>query len=127
MVVIYILSGLFVLFVLLQLGMSLKSRMQKGKEAPHLDGSYGKAIQDGRKALFYFYSPACGACRPMTPVIEKLQQQHPNVFKINVAHEMATARKFGIMATPSTVLVENNRIAEFLLGPQREDKLAALL
>ena len=44
--------------------------MKKGKAAPELTGSFGKAINGGKTALFYFYSPSCGACRSMTPVVE---------------------------------------------------------
>jgi thioredoxin 1 len=40
---------------------------------------------------------------------------------------MATARKFGVMGTPSTVLVREGKIAEFLVGPQSRERIGELL
>ncbi len=126
MIVIYIIGGVILAFFTLQYIMILKMKRKKGKPAPVLDGNYQKAMKKG-KSLFYFYSPSCGACRPMTPIIEKIGKKHRNVFTINIQHDLDTARKFGIMGTPATVLVENGTIGEFLIGPQKEEVLQGLL
>lgn len=123
MTILYVILGAIALFFLLQFGMVWKMRLKKGKPAPELGGRF----KGNGKKLFYFYSPSCGACKPMTPVIEKLKKKNRNVFKVNIANDMATARKFGVMGTPSTVLVDEGVIREFLVGPQPEDKIRALI
>lgn len=127
MTIVYIIVGVIVLFFALQYGLVLKMRFKKGKQVPELDGKYGRAIQNGKKAIFYFYSQSCGACRPMTPIIDQYVKKSKNVYKVDIARDMATARKFGVMGTPSTVLVENGIIKEFLVGPQSEAKLSQLI
>jgi thioredoxin 1 len=92
-----------------------------------VSGPVGKAIQRGDRVLLYFFSPGCGACRPMTPMIEKISKSRKNVFPIDISRDMTIARKFGVMGTPSTVLVETGKISEFLVGPQPEEKLRSLI
>lgn len=121
--IIYIILGLVGLFVLLQVGLRLSVYLKKGKSAPELSGKYAKAASDPAPALFYFYSEQCGACKPMTPVVEKLKKEYRNVFKVNIQKDMKTAKKFGVMGTPSTVIVQNGEIKQFWMGPQPEDKL----
>jgi thioredoxin 1 len=127
MIAIYLVVALILAFFLLQYGMVLKMRMKKGKPAPELTGSYAKALKTGNKSLFYFYSPGCGACRPMTPLIEKMMKQYKNIFKVNISQDMDTARRFGVMGTPATILVRDGRIAEFLVGPQQEKRIIELM
>lgn len=123
----YILAGIIGVFSLMQIMIAIKSRMQKNKPAPELKGKYGEALKSNSASLFYFYSPGCRACKPMTPLIEKMGKTNPQVFKIDVSREMEIARSFGIMATPSTILVKDGIIKEFLLGPQSESALANLI
>lgn len=127
MTIVYIIIGIVVLFFAFQYGLVLKMRFKKGKKVPELDGKYGKVIQSGRKAVFYFYSQSCHACKPMTPIVDQFVKKRKNIYKVDITRDMATARKFGVMGTPSTVLVENGIIKEFLVGPQSEDKLAHLI
>ena len=102
-------------------------KLKKGKNAPELTGKYAKAVRSGKKTLFYFYSTNCGACKPMTPIIEQYTRKNPNYFKVNIQNDMDTARRFGVMGTPSTVIVEGGKIQEFLVGPVPEEKLHSLL
>lgn len=123
----YILAGIIGMFALLQIMIAVKSRLQKNKPAPQLQGHYGEALKENAAALFYFYSPGCRACGPMTPLVEQMRKDNPRVFKIDVSREMGVAKSFGIMATPSTILVKDGIIKEFLLGPQSQSTLSSLI
>ncbi len=127
MTILYIVLGVIALFFLLQFFMAFKMRLQKGKPAPVVSGAAGKAIQRGDKVLLYFFSPNCGACRTMTPVVQKMAKSQKNVYPVDISRDLTVARQFGVMGTPSTVLVETGKISEFLVGPQPEAKLRSLL
>ncbi len=127
MFVIYIFGGIVAIFILLQFSLRVAMKFKKGKPAPHLNGKAGSVIKSGKKALFYFYSPQCGACRAMTPVVKTMAGRNKNIFPINIAEDMETARKFGVMGTPSTVLVESGKIRDFIMGPKSETEIAALM
>jgi thioredoxin 1 len=126
-ILLIVIAALVVGFFGLQILMVRKMQKAKGKPAPQLDGRVGALISKGKKVMFYFYSPSCRMCSTTTPIIEELSKVHTNVFKIDISQDMATARKFGIMGTPSTVVVENGIVSEFKVGPVPQQELANLL
>jgi len=122
-----IIGGFFALTIGMQLLIRYKSAALKGKPAPDLGGRPGKIIQKGKAALFYFYSPSCGACAAMTPAVKALSKSNEGVFPVDISSDMAVARKFGVMATPTLVVVKNRVIEQILIGPQPTASLAGYL
>ncbi len=127
MIILYILAAILLALFALRFFFVLKMRRMKGRPAPKLAGRHGKAISTGGKVLFYFHSPNCGACRSMTPMVKSMAELSETVFSIDVSRDYQTASQFGIMATPTTVLVEEGGVKELLLGPQPESRLRSLL
>ncbi len=126
-IVIIVAIAIAVLFFGFQKFMVFKMSRKKGKPAPELKGTLGKAIKNGKISLFYFYSPSCGACKSMTPIVEGYTKNNPRCFKVDVSKDMDTARAFGVMGTPSTVVIENGIIRDFFVGPKPQAQLTALL
>lgn len=127
-VVVIIVFGLLVLFVGLPLLMMFRMKRQEGKAAPELSGKSGHWLSKGRPALFYFYSPSCGACRTMTPVMKKLAEDRKGgVFLIDITQDLDTAQKFGVIATPTTIHVSEGVIQQVFMGPKPADVLEELL
>ena len=77
--------------------------------------------------MVYFYSPTCRACKVQTPVIDRLISDGHEIQKVDISRDISTARKFGVMATPTTVVLEGDKIVEFLVGAKTEDKLRKYL
>jgi len=131
MTVVYLLLGLLAAFVglllVMRVVMVLRARAVQGKAAPSLTGAAGKAIRMGRPALFYFFSPSCGACHSMTPEIMRMRKQRrDSVFPIDISRDMDTARKFSVMATPTTICVSGGIVKKVLIGPQSKSVLEHL-
>lgn len=63
----------------------------------------------------------------MTPLVAQLQQTHHNLIKVDVAQSLALARAFGVAATPSFVLVEDDTIRQVRLGGMSEKRLRHML
>ncbi|MCX8009630.1 MAG: thioredoxin family protein [Ignavibacteria bacterium] len=82
-----------------------------------------KSIIMNEKNLFYFYSPNCSACKVQAPIIEKLKSELKNIYSIDISKDVSFARTFGIMATPSVVVVNKGRIEDYLIGVQKEETL----
>ena len=104
-----------------------KARRIKGRPVTGLTGPLGEAVNAGRPVLAYFFSPSCAACVRQTPVVQRLQQEYPDVFAVNVSENVETARHLGVMGTPSIVLIREGAVQEFLLGFQPEARLKSLL
>lgn len=122
----YVVIAIVGFFVFMRLMVGLSGKMKKGKKIPPFSGEIGKKIQAGEKMLLYFYTPSCGACRAMTPVIEEMKKKKNNVYKINLAKERNIGQIFGVMGTPATVIVENSTIDQFILGARTEKFLTSL-
>ena len=131
MTVLYILGaiviGFFALMIGLRIVMVLKARGRQRKAVPALGGKQGKHVGKGRTARFYFNSPGCGACAAMTPVETGMAKKYKGVFPVDISRDMDTARKFGVMATPTTVLVKKGLIEKVIIGPQPGHALEALI
>jgi thioredoxin 1 len=114
----------FLLFNLLPLWRAYRAR---GRVVPELDSVLTAAQRDQPRLLVYFWSRSCGMCRNMTPVIDQLAQERPDVVKINTAESTTLARHFGVMATPSLALVERGIIRKIVVGARTEPQIRALL
>ena len=125
--IISILALVVFLFFGFQYFMVLKTKFKKGKAAPQLGGKFNEALKGTGISLFYFYSPSCGACRTMTPVVSRYTKNNSRCFKIDISKDMETARAFGVMGTPSTVLVEGGIIKDFIVGARPESDLVGML
>jgi thioredoxin 1 len=99
----------------------------RGRAVPELDAMLNDAQRAQERLLVYFWSPGCGACRPMTPVMDKLAAERGNVLKVNVAQSLALARRFGVMGTPSLALVEKGILKQLVVGARSEPQIRALL
>jgi len=125
--ILYIVLTIVGLFVLMQLYIRLSAVLKKGKVIEGVKGKLGSDIRSGRKLLVYFYTNSCAACKPMTPMIDHLKKEFKNIHKINLASEMDVARAFGVMGTPATILVEDQKIKSFNLGAKTESFLRNLI
>lgn len=113
--------------LILQLLPLLRARRARGRQLSALDPALQQRFGGHPRALLYFWSPQCGMCRRVTPIVDELQAERGDIFKIDVQAEPGTARALGVMATPSFVVVEDGRIASVLLGGRSEDRIRALL
>lgn len=106
----------------LQMAMARRARASIGGEAPAAAGPPTE-----KPAAFYFYSPSCGPCRVMAPTVDALAAEGRDVRKVDVSQDLQTAMAFGVMATPTTVVVRGGKVQEVLLGVVPRAKLEALL
>jgi thioredoxin 1 len=115
--VVAVLVGGFVgLMVLMQVLVRVRARLQTGKDVPPLAGPLGKHVARGRRALVYFHSPGCAACRPMTPRLQALSKRSEGVYLVDVSLDLDTARALKIMATPSFVEIDAGKVVGYHVG-----------
>jgi len=113
-------------FMIMRLMVWVSGKLKKGKKIPPFSGEIGERIQKGEKLLLYFYSPSCGACKAMTPVVEDMMNKKDNVYKINLAKDYDIGKIFGIMGTPATIVVNDSKIDQYILGARSKQFLVGL-
>ncbi len=124
----YVLGAIAVLWVLMQMRPVLAGRRMRGK----LAADFSLLLEAGQaghaRYLLYFYNEYCGPCRSMYPNIEALAARFPGqVLKVDVQQSSELARAFGVMVTPTSLLVNDGRIAQVLLGVKGVRRLERLL
>lgn len=115
-------------FVALTVGVQVWARARaaklKGQPLPPLPGEAGARIQQSPRALIYFFTTSCAACRPVTPKMQALAAQGQPVFPVDAMQAPELAQALSVMATPTTVEVQDGRVVGVYLGPPKADVFA---
>ncbi|MCK5809123.1 thioredoxin family protein [bacterium] len=121
--------GAFIaLMLFVNLKVVLAGRKRIGTPVPYITGKLGNKIAAGDALCFYFFSPMCGACKTMTPMMESLQPTFPGVIQVvNIQRSADIAKKLGVQATPTTVMIKNGKIAHFIVGVRPSSRLSNLI
>ncbi|MGA2362740.1 MAG: thioredoxin domain-containing protein [Candidatus Aminicenantales bacterium] len=75
---------------------------------PTRDQAYALFQNSGLPVLVDFFSPTCGPCYMMHPVVERLAKRRAGeltAVRVNVDRDPELAQKFGIRAVPTFVVV----------------------
>jgi thioredoxin 1 len=125
--VLIIIVAILVLFFLMQIWIVRKSKSRKGKQLDNVGGEIGKAMAKHQSLILYFFTPTCAACRTQTPMVEELKKSFPNIFSVDLLKDLSIGQQIGVMATPTTLVIENKVIKEVFLGAQRKEKILSYL
>ena len=93
------------------------------------EAKYEELIRSGATVLLDFYADWCGPCRMLSPVIEQIADEHPEIVvgKVNVDRENALAMRFGIVSIPFVALIKNGEVVARSLGYRQKDELLSVL
>ena len=88
-----------------------------------------EVMQSDKPVLIDFYADWCGPCKMMSPVVEEVSDEMPDVkvCKINIDEEMDLAQKYGVMSIPTLILFKNGQAAQRLVGVRPEEEIRELL
>lgn len=123
-VVMALVMGFIALSVGLQVVAKVKAGKLKGQPLPMLPGDVGARIGQSPRALIYFFTPQCAACRPVTPKMKALAAEGKPVFPIDAMQAPELAQALSVMATPTTVEVEGGRVVGVHIGAPKAEVFA---
>ena len=81
------------------------------------------------KVLVDFFATWCGPCKMLSPVLEELSNQNPDllILKIDVDEVGALAARFGVQAIPTLMLFKDGKLVETRMGYQNLNQLLAFV
>ena len=87
-------------------------------------------LEEKTTALVDFWSPRCGPCRMLAPILDKFADEAPEgtlVAKVNTDEEGDLAQKYGIMYIPTVIAFRDGQEAGRHTGLTDQAGLLALL
>ena len=102
-------------------------------EVLHLNKtSFEKLLAQSEKpVLIDFWATWCGPCQKLTPELEKLAAEHPEIIigKLNVEDpdSASVAAALGVNSIPALFFYKYGKLAKSLVGDMDKDTLAAKL
>ena len=77
-----------------------------------------QVLQAPGKVLLDFWATWCGPCRMLSPHVEAIALEHPEITvgKINIDQEMELAVRFGIVSIPTLIVMEGGESVAKSIG-----------
>ena len=85
---------------------------------------FNEFIQEG-KVLIDFFATWCGPCKMLSPVIEAVAKENPDlkVVKVDVDEAPAIAAKYGIQAIPTLFILQDGKVLGSQMGYLNKNQL----
>ena len=91
--------------------------------------NFSEIISGDKKVLIDFYADWCGPCRMVSPIIDEIAEENPEiqVCKVNVDENPDLAGQFGVMSIPTLVVMEKGEIMAKSMGAKPKAQILAML
>jgi len=80
--------------------------------------------------LVDFWSPTCGPCRALAPIMDQLAEEYEpdaKFVKINIFDNMTLASRLAVEMLPTLILFDQGKMAERVTGAQSKEALMDIL
>lgn len=91
--------------------------------------NFGEVLKSDKKVLLDFFATWCGPCRMMSPLIDKIAEENPDIIvgKVNVDAEPELAAMFAVSSIPVLVVMKDGQIVNQSVGAIPKQQIENLL
>lgn len=84
-----------------------------------------EVIHTEKPVLIDFWASWCGPCRMLSPIVDELAEEHPEmkVCKVNVDEQEELAARFDIMSIPTLLVFRNGEQVAQSVGVQSKQAI----
>jgi len=88
-----------------------------------------EVLNSDKPVLLDFWAPWCGPCRMVSPILEEIANERPDikVVKVNVDEEQELAMNFQVRSIPMLVVMKDGKVVSQSTGARPKAKILAML
>lgn len=88
-----------------------------------------EVLNSDKPVLLDFWAIWCGPCMMLSPLVDEVAQEHPEikVGKVNTDEQMALAQRFKIAAIPALFVVKDGEVVNKSVGAIPKEQIEALI
>lgn len=88
-----------------------------------------EVLKADKPVLLDFWASWCGPCRMVSPIVDQIAQEMPNikVGKVNVDEQQELSGRFNIMSIPTLLVFKNGKLAQSAIGVRPKADIVRML
>ncbi|MEE0016099.1 MAG: thioredoxin [Clostridia bacterium] len=88
-----------------------------------------EVLKSDKTVLVDFWAVWCGPCRMLSPVVDQVAEENPNikVCKVNVDEEQQLAVKYGVMSIPTLLVFKGGELVNQSVGVIPKEEVLNLI
>ena len=90
---------------------------------------FDSIIKAGQPVLVDFFATWCGPCKMLSPVVDQLSEEIPDVkfVKVDVDEAQELAGRYNVMSIPTLAFFKNGELANTIVGVQPKGVIESML